>query len=503
MPWYPPDVPTLSAVSAATMRKHEIVPSPAQERIIQSTATIVVAVSTFGQGKTWACIMSMIYHGYRCGVKLHACVIRDTHTNILRTIVPAFERFFEESSTPHKWSHDFKKLQLYTGHGIDVDLLGIDDLASIADIQGGEWGLIWLEEPCPYTDARTANAGLSEDLYNAALVRCTRQQGTKGRLQISSNHPDEEHWFYSRCLMAPDGMVDPRTPLITKETIEIPPGENTHLKAESQQAVIAAYAHDPIGYARFVKGEAAMRYPGKAVTGRSFNPAIHVSPIPLEPVEGLMSWVGWDSWTNPAVVMGQQWPDGRVWILDECVDGEDVRDLLHNQVNPLVQSPRWKDKSYGWRQIGDRTMRQPDQSRHDECAADAVQQEFDPGMGQLVPFELGPQTWPQIRLGVLHALQWMVRGQPAVLIDPVRCKRLIGGLKGRWHYPINKAGVATQLTPLKDDASHVCDAWANAVCVIAPWSALTHQTYLRKSHYPQQRRVRALASSYATRSMGG
>jgi hypothetical protein len=443
--------------------------------------------------------MAMIYHGFRCGVKLRAAIIRDTHTNILRTIVPAFEAFFLDSGTPHKWSHDFKKLHIFTGKGIEVDLLGIDDLASVADIQGGEWGLIWLEEPCPYTDSRTANAGLSEDLYNAALVRCTRQQGTKGRLQISSNHPDEEHWFYTRCLMAPDGIVDPRAPLITKETIEFLPGENTHLKAESSQAVIAAYANDPIGYARFVKGEAAMRYPGKAVVGRLFNPAIHVSPIPLEPVEGLMSFIGWDSWGNPAACLGQQWPDGRLWILDECVDGEDVRDLLHNSVNPLVQSPRWKDKSYGWRQIGDRTMRQPDQSRHDECAADAVEQEFDPGMQQTIPFELGPQTWPQIRLGVTHALQWMVRGQPAILIDATRCKRLVGGLKGRWHYPTNKTGAITQITPLKDNSSHICDGFANAVSILAPWSALTHQSYLKKRTAGPQRRARQIAASYSTR----
>ena len=497
MPWYSPDVSALDAAATAAVRRHEIVPSPAQERIIKSTATIVVAVSTFGLGKTWACIMSLIYHAYCCGVKLRAAIIRDTHTNILRTIVPAFETFFLESGTPHKWSHDFKKLQIFVAQGIEVDLLGIDDLASVADIQGGEWGLIWLEEPCPYTDARAANSGLSEDLYNAALVRCTRQKGTKGRLQISSNHPDEEHWFYRRCLEAPDGMVDPRTPLITKETIEIPPGENTHLKAESSQAVIAAYANDPVGYARFVKGESAMRYPGKPVTGRVFNSAIHVSPIPLEPVEGLMSFIGWDSWGNPAACLGQQWPDGRLWILDECVDGEDVRDLLHNKVNPLVQSLRWRDKSYGWRQIGDRTMRQPDQSRHDECAADAVEAEFDPGMGQRVPFEPGPQTWPQIHLGILHSLQWMVRGQPAILIDPQRCKRLIGALKGRWHFSVNRSGALTKLTPEKTNESHIADAWANAVCVIAPWSALTHQAYLKRRIAPVRRR-RAVASSYVT-----
>ena len=500
MPWYPPVIN--APLHTAAIHRHEIVPSPSQERIIKSTATIVVAVSTMGQGKSWAMIMSVLYHAVRCGVRLRAAIIRDTHTNLLRTVVPAFETFFQESQTTHKWSHDFKKLQVSVGPGIEVDLLGIDDLASIADIQGGEWGLIWLEELCPYTDARAANAGLSEDLYNAALVRCTRQQGTKGRLQISSNHPDEEHWFYRRCLEAPDGMVDPRTPLITKETIEIPPGENIHLKEESTQAVIAAFANDPVGYARFAKGETAMRYPGKPVTGRVFNPAIHVSPIPLEPVEGIPAWIAWDSWSNPAAVLGQQWPDGRLWVLDECVDGVDVRDLVRNSVNPLVMSPRWKEKPYGWRQIGDRSMRQPNQVSADnginECAADVVEHEFDAAMGQKIPFELGPQTWPQIHLGILHVLQNMTRGQPTILIDPQRCRRLIGGLKGRWHFAVNRSGALSQMTPQKDDASHPCDALANAVCVLSPWTALMQQRYLKRKMQPTPRR-RSLAASYVTR----
>jgi hypothetical protein len=487
-----------------TIRRHHIVPSPSQERVIHSTATIVVAVSVMGEGKTYSCIMSMIFHAYRNGKMLRACIIRDTHENLKRTVVVAFQSFFQESGLPHKWSNDFKKLWIYSAPPVEVDLLGIDDLASVANIQGGEWGLIWLEEPCPYIDSRTASAGLSEDVYNAALVRCARQVDVKARLQISSNHPDEEHWFYRRCMQAPDGMVDPRTPLITKEMIEFPRGENTHLKDEARQAVIAAYAHDPIAYARFVTGEAAMRYPGKAVTGRIFNSGIHVSPIPLEPVAGLTGFVGWDSWGNPAAVLGQQWPDGRLWILDELVDGEDVRDLLHNALNPLVQSPRWKEKCYAWRQIGDRSMKQPDQSRMAECAADAVEQEFDPGMSATIPFEPGPQTWEHSRLGLMHALQWMVRGQPAILIDPQRCKRLIGALKGRWHYPTNKAGVVTQRHPFKDESSHIADAFTNAVCIVAPWSAQMQSEYTkRRTRPPQSPRRRSLAASYATHVVGG
>ncbi len=497
MSWYTP--PT-EATRAETVRQVPIKPTPSQYKYIVSDATIVAIVGSMGEGKTWSSIMALIYHAYRCQVPIRAAIIRDTYENVKGSVVPAFQEFFQTAGMEHqvKWSDQYRHLDIGTDPPIRVDLFGIDDLAALTRLQGPEYALVWLEEPCPYTDSYKANAGLSEDVFNAALVRCARQQGTKARLQLSFNPPDEDHWVFRRILAAPDGMVAPQTPLITKAVITIPYRENIYLKEEARQATIAAYKDDLVAYTRFVKGEPATKYSGKPVTGRVFNPALHVSPIPLAPVEGLMGFVGWDSWGNPAAVLGQQWPDGRLWILDECVDGEDVRDLLHNQVNPLVQSPRWKDKSFGWRQIGDRTMRQPDQSNMSESAADAVEQEFDPGMGAIVPFEPGPQTWQHMKLGIMHSLQWNVRGQPAILIDPTRCKRLIAGLKGRWHYPINKAGIVTQTMPLKDDASHVCDAWANVTTVLMPWTAQMASTYLKKRHFPERRRFRQLAQSYNT-----
>lgn len=492
--------PPQDAQAPETRRLVPITPTPSQYRYIVSDATIVAIVGPMGEGKTFSSIMGLLYHAHRCQAPLRCAIIRDTHENLKGSVVAAFQEFFFMAGMNDqvKWSDQYHRLDIQMDPEIHVDLFGIDDLAALTRLQGPEYGLIWLEEPCPYTDSNKANAGLSEDVYNAALTRCARQKGTKARLQLSFNFPDEDHWVFTRILAAPDGMVSPKTPLITKETVSIPYGENTYLKEESRQATMAAYIGDPIAYARFVEGQAATRYAGKPVTGRVFNPAWHVAPMALQPVEGLMGFLGWDSWGNPAAVLGQQWPDGRLWILDELTDGEDVRDLLHNSVNPLVQSPRWHDKCYGWRQIGDRTMRQPDQSNMSESAADAVEQEFDPSMGAIIPFEPGPQTWHHIRLGVMHALQWNVRGQPAVLIDPVRCKRLIAGLKGRWAYKVNKSGVITSHTPEKSPASHVCDAWANATCLLMPWSAQMANSYLKKRSYAPKRRIRHRASSYNT-----
>jgi hypothetical protein len=340
---------------------------------------------------------------------------------------------------------------------------------------------------------------LSEDLYNACVMRCARQEGTKARLQLSFNPPDDDHWVTRRIINAPDGMVHPSTPLITKETIHIAPGENVYLKEEARQAAMAAYINDPVGYARFVKGEPATKYGGMAVTGRAFAPHWHVAPIGLEPVEGMTGWVGWDSWMHPAAVLGQQFPDGRVLVLEAFVDAIDIRDLIRNYVNPILNTTRWRNKCFAWRQIGDRTMRQPDQSNQGECAADVCEKEFDPGFGLRIPFEPGPQTWAHMYTGIMHALRDSAAGgQPKVLFDPGRTKPLIAALKGRWHFPTNRAGVVTQTMPLKDDASHVADSWANAMCVLAPWTFMNQSQYMRRRHLPV-RRPRRIAQSYNTR----
>jgi hypothetical protein len=199
-------------------------------------------------------------------------------------------------------------------------------------------------------------------------------------------------------------------------------------------------------------------------------------------------------------VLGQQFPDGRLWVLDVLCDANDIRDLIRNYVNPLVQSPRWVGKCFSWRQIGDRTMRQPDQSNHSESAADIVEREFDPLDGVTIPFEPGPQTWPHVYNGIMHALRDTASGgQPKVLIDPARCKPLIAALNGRWHFRTNKAGVVTQLTPEKDDASHCADAWANATCVLAPWTQRNQNQYMKRRTMPGYRRRARVAQSYVSR----
>lgn len=432
-----------------------------------------------GEGKSLASVLAIFVHLDRCrdtllrmGIPLKVAIIRDTHENIKRSIVTVFDEFFgAHPEIKHQWRNDQKQLTIETNPKIECDLFGIDDLAGVSKLQGSAYALIWIDDPVPYTDSTRANAGVSEDVYNAALVRCARQAGMRdglaARLQLSTNMPDDDHWFNGRIMEPPDGPVHPKTPLIRKSVFRIPYGENLFLSELSRQATMAAYAHDDVAYQRFVLGEVATRFPGRQVA--STFAKWHIAPGELEPQPNWDAWISFDSWGNPAAVLGQIAPSGQIRVLDVCRDAADIRSLIEHLVVPLLNSPRWKDKSRSWRAMGDATMHQPDQSNVEESASRAVEEMLSEALEQNIFFEPGPSTWGHVRNGLSRALRHIVKGEIGVLICPTHCRHLIAGLNGRWHYPISKTGVRTSEKPVKDDASHVCDAFANAVCVLFGW----------------------------------
>lgn len=469
--------------------------SPTQEDYVNSSAVINVIISNTGEGKTWASIAAIIRHMQRCGKSIRCAIVRDTHENIKNSTARSIQDFFEFYPAGYKFKNDFKQLTIFAKpHRIEVDLFGIDDLGSLSKLQGPEYALIWLEEPAPM--AEKVNAGLSEEVYNAALVRCARQKGTQARLQISMNPADEDHWTHARLIEIPDG-PDPDYPLITKRVWFVPYGENQFVSELSRQAVKAAYKDDPASYARYVEGKFAAVYRGVAVTPQ-YNRERHLSKVFLAPAPGLVSFAFFDSWSNPSCVLGQITQYNRLIYLDVLrLEGSDIKTLLELKVIPLLESPRWKGKSKAWRVGGDCTMKNMDQSNKLVSAAKRVTKVF-PGTF----FEAGPPQWDDIRQHlptVLRASDF--RGEPMILLsadNPVidnGCRILDKGLAGAWHYPTNNAGEKTRSTPMKDEASHPCDAWANSVCVLLP-SKISRTS--KKRNRAHAARTRRRVRSYAT-----
>lgn len=444
--------------------------SPTCQYFIVSEKTITVIIAPLGEGKTFSCIGALIAHAGRCGMPIRCAIVRDTLENIKLSIVPSIQEFFQEffPDNPHKmyrFKNEYKELTIFSNPRIEVDLFGIDDPAALGKLQGSSaYSLIWLNEPAPIADK--ANAGLSEEVYNVAVIRAVRRKGTPGRLLVDMNPADEEHWTYRRFIEEED--FDPNFPLVQKQVWHVPYGENIHLKEESRQAAMKMYANDEASYARYVTGEFAQIYRGEKVTPQ-YKRERHLCPDILVPAPGLESFAFFDSWHNPACVLGQISSSGRLIFIDTLrLENSDVRTLIKTRVIPLLNSPKWKNKAFSWRIGGDFTMAQPDQSNRTESSKKAVIEAFRKFLRvNNLFFEAGPSKWKIIK----ETISWWLtegdfRSDPMIYLSNNN-KLLDKALRGAWHYRTDNSGnVQRDAKPEKDVHSHVADAWANAVCVL-------------------------------------
>jgi len=467
--------------------------SPTISDFINSTKVITILIAPLGEGKTFGCIGAMIAHAKRCGVPIRCAIVRDTLENIKLSIVPSIQEFFQEVPQAYRFKNEFKELTIFSTPRVDVDLFGIDDPASLGKLQGSSaYTLIWLNEPAPIADK--CNAGLSVDVYRNAVIRAVRHTGTPGRLIVDMNPADESHWTYQEFILEPD--YDPEFPLIQKQVWHVPYGENAKLKQESRQAAMKMYANSPAEYARYVKGEFAVIYRGEKVTPY-YKRDIHLLPYPADPVKGLESVRLWDSWGSPACVLGQVTMIGRLIIYNCClIEGNsDIRTLISTQVDPLLNSPRWRGKARSWRDIGDFTMAMRDQSNVEESAKLVIQRHFKNR------FEPGPSTWKMVKQGMdgMFETHGLIQGLPSIQLDPGGAKLLDRALNGAWHYPVDNAGNRSREKPKKDSASHIGDAFANGCAVLRPSARKLDVAAARQ----QAMKVKKRAQSYAVGGANG
>jgi intein/homing endonuclease len=394
-------------------------------------------------------------HAQRNKKAIRCAIVRDTHENIKISVVRAIQEIFPRSL--YDFKNDFKQLVIKSEPHVFCDLFGIDDLAALQKLQGPEYSLVWLEEPAPMSDK--ANAGLSEDVYNAALIVCARQKDTIARLQVSMNPADQDHWTYRRFLEEPD--IDPLNPLITKAVFAVPYGDNAFLSDQARQAVKVAYKNDPASYARYVENKFVSITKGKKVTP-DYGTGRYTSDHPLEPAPGLEGFRAYDGWHSPACILGQITHTGRLIFIDTIRgDNIDIRTLIKQKVQPVLNSPRWKGKCKSWRDIGDISMKIPDQSNINESAARVIEKAFG------THFEGGPARWTHMKRGIDNIFTMNITGKPAFIVNKAN-RALDKALAGGWSYKVDNAGNVMGDKPLKNDSSHVADAWANAVNVLLP-----------------------------------
>lgn len=465
--------------------------SPTQLAFVQSDAHINHLIGPMGEGKTHCGVAALIYHAARCQINLRCAIVRDTHQNIKTSTATSIREVLGDWVS---FKDGYKKMHIRTRPSVEADLFGIDDPASISKLQGPEYGLIWLEEPAPIHEK--ANAGLPKEVFDLAIARCGRQKGSRPRLQITQNPGDDAHWTTDLIDSPEDYMVAEDGTVITKKTFNIPRGENAHLTAIQRAMNMAAFKDDPGKWARYVEGKTASVQIGRAVTP-GYAPHVHFSQRILPIYPNVQCVRAWDGYQHPCCGIAQYNPQGQLVIHDVLTgDGIGVREMIEEQLLPLLSSSKYAGKvpfarkswreDAPWRDVGDPSMRTPDQSSARVNAAKVIEETLQ------THFESGPTRWPNRLEPMTHALKRMVNGGlPAIMLS-ASATPLHKALKGSWHYKTDNSGNVIGKLPVKNEHSHPGDMFSYLIAMLMPFS-------VRKEYQRMEKLARmSRAMSYGT-----
>lgn len=436
-----------------------------QKAFTDSTARYPTLIGPEGEGKTYCGLAALFKHAARCkpfqdldpesGVPfpMSAAVIRDTHTNLKRHWVKAVKRICGGHA---HFQDDCRKLYL---PDIECDLYGMDDEAALDRMQGGEYDIIWIEEPAPIL--HTGNSGIRRAVYEYSMRRI-RGRKTPKRLQVTMNPAATDHWTYNLFI---------QNPLPGMEVFRIKKGENPHLSAADREARVFAFRNRPDLARRYDEGEFGAVWAGLGITPE-FSELLHINHDRdtgvgrwLLPIPGIECIRLWDGGLNPTCVILQITPAGHLHFLD-CVMGAGMgmRQMIRTRLKKVLARPRY-ERITRWRDIGDPALNTRDQSDSDQRAAFVIEEELN------TTFEKGVSDWDTRREGLKEMFYRNIDGQPMVRVNPrvtegEEFNRILMAFSGGYQYPVNAAGQVSRDGPVKNEHSHVGDAISHGIPIL-------------------------------------
>lgn len=442
--------------------------NPTQARFVRSKKHVTVLIGPQGEGKSWAAVGAMMFHAQNIGKQISGCIIRDKFTNIERNTIPTMQKMLKGYG---HFSDGGKKFECPE---LKLNLFGIDDLASMSNLQGSENAVVWIEEPAPIYEV--GNAGLREEVYDIACSRGPREIGQWQRILVTMNPSSEDAWPFHRFIENPDEDM---------LVLNIPYGENPYLPIEERERTKKAFANRPDLYQRYVEGKFSFVATGMSVTPE-YREEFHRSKNILIPNPTLKTYRFWDGWLYPACVIGQLTVKGRFIVFDTLRgDNVGMTQFVKQGVIPMVNEKYSKIPE--WRDIGDPNISNPDQSDSDKCAAQIINAELH------TSFEAGATPFGPRREALKEALGRNVDGLP--LIQLSRNEGMLHrALRGGWHYNVNASGKVTSKIPEKDLHSAPGDAFSYGIEKIFAYTEFERGTVSRKPN--------KIAKSYATKSHG-
>jgi hypothetical protein len=222
-----------------------------------------------------------------------------------------------------------------------------------------------------------------------------------------------------------------------------------------REANALVYRDRPDLYARFVEGKRAKVYAGVAITPEYGDQ--HMARMALYPNPKLMCFRFWDGGLNPTCAWIQQQTNGAIWALD-CVvlPNNGMRQLIEQRVIP-IQNELGYNKVEHWRDIGDPSLDNRDQSDSEHDAARVINELLN------TSFEKGESKWEPRRDSLKTVLNMAAGGLPLFQVNPRLTpgepyNRIHAALTGGYCYTVNASGSVLRDKPYKNEHSHPGDA---------------------------------------------
>lgn len=507
-------------------------PGPVVSDFMKSRAFTRGLRGPVGAGKSVACCMEIMRkamaqkpdgHGRR---RTRWAIVRNTNPQLKTTTIKTWLDWFDHTMGKFTWSppytHNVKfSMPDKTTVHAEVIFLALDKPEDIKRLLSLELTGVWINE------ARE----IAKDIVDACTMRVGRFPSVKDGgptwygVLMDTNAPAEDHWWaiMSGEVPAPEYMTQEEKLMLVKpndwEFFCQPPamleehdehgslsGYKLNPERENAKNLVGDYYTNIItGKSRswikvYVQNQYETLSDGKPVYP-TFSREVHVSPVPLDLVEGIDVYVGIDFGRTPAAVVAQQIHSGR-WIITHEIIAKDMgatrfAELLRREMVRILPN-----ENAVVRFIGDPAGSALSQA--DERSPFMIFRQSG------IPVVAAPSNDPEVRIEAVETcLNRMVDGQPCLLLSPT-CITLRSGFEGGYQYRRKQVGGAHDLyeeKALKNRFSHPHDALQYALLgggegrrVLTGNSKPTRVTNARKGHYnPFERRTVGRATKVRSR----